>query len=121
MALTTGKAYKGWEEEWGNLTGTTGAAYTTDGSTDVTWACGKLGKRSVIVRNSGATNTIYYRIRGRVYPAGQLMDIKAETSLATETTAIEKINDYYHQIVIDVKNNAGASTFIIEYGGRYLA
>ena len=99
--------------------GTTAAAYAKAVIVD-TRGCGYQGKTLFLIKNTGATNTIYYQINGYLAdPSGTVgipVAIKAQTSIGTSTlvTSTDTAQPYASVQVL-VQNNAGASTYQIDW------
>jgi hypothetical protein len=103
----------------GSVTGTTTATNTAVVNID-TRGCGYQGKTLFLIKNTGATNTIYYQINGYLAdPSGTVgipVAIKAQTSIGTSTlvTSTDTAQPYASVQVL-VQNNAGASTYQIDW------
>lgn len=70
-----------------------------------------------IIKNTGTTNTMYYKVYGYALNDGEnYEEFIEETSLGTGSIATIKLsNTAYSNIEIYVKNNSGETTFNIEY------
>lgn len=104
----------------GLKSGTTTAAYVVAAKID-TRGCGYQGKTHFILRNTGATNSMYYKITGYLGDAsgeiGTAIALKAETSIAAAGSVddVTYIATPYAAVVFEVKNNAGATTYSLEW------
>lgn len=104
----------------GIFNGTTGATYAEAVRVD-TRGYGYQGKTLVKIRNTGAVNTIHYKIDAYLAdPTGELgglvENLVSETSIPVSTTiSTYTVTANYAAIVISLKNNAGASTYKVEF------
>jgi hypothetical protein len=99
----------------GVLSGTTGASYVEVLRTD-TRGCGALGKILLMIKNTGASYDLKYKIDG--YPGdyagdmgGQSVAIKAETTLGESAAATNTDTDKeYAAVVVSVKSAESTPT-----------
>ena len=85
-----------------------------------TQGCGPQGKLVALIQNQSGSNTMYYTILG--YPfdsgasAGQAVTIKAQTSIAANTTVTSTdVDKNYAAVVIQVQNSSGACAYQIDW------
>jgi hypothetical protein len=100
----------------GTVTGTTTAAYVE--ALRIEGYGGVQGKTIFNIRNSGATNTIYYKIDAYLTsnPNCLVTNVTSQTSIAVSTTIQNTtIVIPYAVIVVSVVNNSGASTYQIDW------
>jgi hypothetical protein len=83
---------------------------------------GFQGKSYIQIRNTGAAQTLHYKIDGYLAdPTGALggtaLALKAETSIATSTTVLltTEVVLPYAAVIISVKGNSGNTTYAVEY------
>jgi|WetSurMetagenome_2_1015567.scaffolds.fasta_scaffold1509017_1 hypothetical protein len=103
--------------KFGTVTGTTTASYVEILHVDLR-GCGQTGKFVAKLKNTGASNSIYYKIdyliggENSISAAG-----KAETSIAAAGTAAISTTEvpYNCIVIISVVNNAGASTYQLDW------
>ncbi len=95
--------------------GTTSASYVTA----LTWDCSKLREKNIHLLNAGAINSLYYKLLAR-YSMSQTSEdtLVAETSLAAAADASFAYNNQYVQLILQVKNNAGATDYEVNYSGQ---
>lgn len=101
----------------GIKTGTTTAGYVVAATLD-TRGCGYQGKTHFILTNTGATNSMYYKITGYLgSTSGTAIALRAETSIAAAGSVddVTFIVTPYAAVVFEVKNNAGATTYSLEW------
>ncbi len=103
----------------GTVSGTTTSTVTyTEIARFDTRGCGWQGKTLVLIRNSGAAQTLHYKIDGYLVNAGGLAQaLRSETSVAITTTTVDStaIVYPYGVIVISTKGNSGNTTFTVEW------
>lgn len=109
---------KGWETE-SNTSGTltTGANYSTTNT--VTWDCRHLSKKTIIIQNEGAVQSLTYKVSTRAYDGGELYIFKEDT-IAASGQVMVALNNVYSEIQIAVKNGDGQTTATIDYMGRLI-
>ena len=97
----------------GSETGTTTGSYVA--ALDVETA--QHRSCTFLVANTGVTNTIYYKIWVYAkYGGTNYVEYVGETSIGTSTVVEVNVTETaYAEVVIYVKNNAGASTYGIDY------
>jgi hypothetical protein len=100
----------------GTKSSTTSASYVEAISVD-TRSCGIQGKLLLIINNTQAAQTMYYKIDGYAEPnSAYFVPIKAETSIAAATQVVQTdVDKGYAKVVVSVKNNGGACTYQIDY------
>lgn len=105
----------------GTVSGTTTSAYVEALRID-TRGYGTAGKTRFILTNTGATNSMYYKIDGYLADtvaggSGTAIALKAETSISAAASVddVTFIVQGYASVVFSVKNNAGATTYRLEY------
>lgn len=79
-----------------------------------------MGVATIMLKNTGASQTLKYKILGYASYNGTLSDeLKAETTVAASTQAATlKVSDGYEKIVVQIKNGDGATTALCEYMKR---
>ncbi len=83
-----------------------------------TRGCGYQGKTYVLIRNTGAAQTLHYKIDGYlVNTNGLAIACRAETSVAVTTTTTDStaVVMPYGVVIISVKGNSGNTTYTVEY------
>jgi len=101
----------------GIKTGTTAAGYVVAATLD-TRGCGYQGKTHFILTNTGATNSMYYKIIGYLgSESGTAIELRAESSIAAAGSVddVTYIVTPYAAVLFYVKNNAGATTYSLEW------
>jgi hypothetical protein len=104
----------------GNKTGTTTSAYVEAIRVD-TRGCGQQGKTYILIKNTHATSTMYYKIDGYPYDvdgtlSGLSTAVASETSINANTQAAAiTVGNQYAALVISVKQNSAAGTYQIDY------
>jgi hypothetical protein len=107
----------------GMLTGTTTASYVKVLTID-TRGSGIIGKTRFLLKNTGSSNSIYYKIDGYLSDptasVGNAIALKAETSIAASGSVDESVTPVavvlpWAAVVFSLKNNAGASTWSLEW------
>lgn len=97
-------------------TGTTTASYVTAVDIDMRGRESGVG----VIYNTGVTNTMFYKVLGEYakYAKGELNEIVAETSLAVKDGVGDRdffrLENAYARILVQVKNNAGATTYTVD-------
>lgn len=107
----------GVKNKFNTKTGTTTASYVEIMHEDLR-GCGNQGKFVGSLKNTGASNSIYYKVdyllggENSVSKAG-----KAETSIAAAGTAAITTTEvpYNCIVIVSVVNNAGASTYQFDW------
>ncbi len=109
---------------FGTKTGTTTASYVEALRVDLR-GFGTQGKFIAFLKNTGATNTMYYKVDLYLHGSsdsaetdGQLTKVgKAQTSIATSTQIEITTTEvpYNCIVVISVVNNAGATTYQLDW------
>lgn len=103
----------------GLVTGTTTASYVEALHID-TRGCGYQGKTHFILKNTGS-NSMFYKINAYLGdPSGTIgtaVAITAETSIAAGATVNDatSIAANYAAVIIYVENNAGVTTYSLEW------
>lgn len=111
------------EVQVSNVSGTTsGTTTSTSAYTEIarfdTRGCGWQGKTVVFIRNTGAAQTLHYKIDGYIAnTTGIAQALRAETSVATTTTTTDTtaIVYPYGVVIISVKGNSGNTTYTVEW------
>ena len=101
----------------GHLTGTTTASYVSA----LTWDTYNLREKTIHLVNTHASASMYFKLLARYearQTSGKEDELVAETSLAAGEDARLTYNDQYGQLILQVKNNSGASTYEINYSGQ---
>jgi len=95
-----------------STTGTTTSSYVATNT-----YCGDYGATTIMLKNTHAANTMYYKIWGYAVNGGtNYRELVAEASLAAETAIdFESTKEAWGNIAVLVKNNSAACTYLLEY------
>jgi len=103
----------------GTVSGTTTSTVTyTEIARFDTRGCGWQGKTVVFIRNTGASNTLHYKIDGYIANTnGVAQALRSETSVGTSTTTTDTtaIIYPYGVVYISVKGNSGNTTYSVDW------
>jgi len=96
-----------------HITGTTGTSYVAT----LSWECADIAQKSILLKNSSSTNTLYFKLVGYLATSGLGQSIVSETSLAAGATVEFRYEDFWCTLVLSVKNNSGGCDYELDYGG----
>ena len=103
-----------WKVDSGTETGTTSASYADA----LSWRCHELGAKTVLLKNTHGSNSLKYKLLGRVTEGGLQDELVAETQLDAGQTAEFHYDRQWHQLVVQVINGSGAASYQVDYEGQ---
>jgi hypothetical protein len=96
-----------------HVTGTTGSSYVEA----LSWICADINQKSILLKNTSSTYTMYFKLVGYLSPSGLGQSIVSETSLAAGATVEFRYEDFWCTLILSVKNNSGGCDYELDYGG----
>ncbi len=103
-----------WKIDSGTKTGTTTASYAEA----LNWLCHELGSKTILLKNTHASNSLKYRLLGYVTEGGFSKELVAETTLLAGEVAEFDYDRQWHRLVLQVINGSGQATYTVNYEGQ---
>jgi len=105
-----------WKVDKGNLSGVTTDTYTDA----LAWQVSEIGKKTMLLQNIHAGNSLQYRLYGYLADGEIADDLVPETTLSPGSTAEFHYDRQWGKLVLQVKAAVAGSqaTYSIEYEGQ---
>lgn len=95
-------------------TGTTTASYASA----LDWMMNELGSKTILLKNTGASQSLKYELLGYATQDGIARELVAETTLSAGEMAEFHYDRQWHRLVLQVANGSGHVACTIDYEGQ---
>jgi hypothetical protein len=103
-----------WKIDRGSVTGTTTAVY----SNALDWITTEMGEKTILLKNTGSTASLKYKMMGYAGENGIAVEIVAENTLSAGEIAQMHYKRQWHRIVLQVVNGSGEANYQVDYEGQ---
>ncbi len=103
-----------WLVDKGSQAGTTTASYTDA----LDWKVRELGAKTILMKNTHASLSLKYRLRGYAVDDGIDKELVTETVLEAGEVAEFHYDRQWDRLVLQVTNGSGAATYQVDYEGQ---
>lgn len=83
--------------------GTVSPTTTNNYADALNWFCAGYGNKTIVLKNTHGSNSLYYRVLVRAHPDGQDAEEVAQTVLAAGNLARIALNNAYARVVLQVR------------------
>ena len=99
-------------KKWSEQT-TTDALATLNGD----WTCGEFKEKAIVVRNTGGSNSLTYRILGSTDDGATFLEEVAEVAVAFGASSRQEINGPFTDLRIEIRATVGSNQTTAEAEG----
>ena len=103
-----------WKIDGSSKTGTTAAAY----GDALDWPVAELGQKTILLKNTGGTYSLKYRLLGYVAEGGAAGEVVAEETLLPGDTAEFHYAAQWQRLVLQVADGTGHAAYRVDYQGQ---
>lgn len=103
-----------WKIDRGSAIGTTTAVY----SDALDWITTEMGEKTILLKNTGSTASLNYKLMGYAAENGIAVEIVAENTLLPGEIAQLHYKRQWHRLVLQVVNGSGETDYQVDYEGQ---
>ncbi len=103
-----------WKIDRGSKAGATTAVY----SDALDWCTTELAEKTILLKNSGSSASLKYKMYGYAGKTGIAIEIVAENTLLAGEIAEMHYKKQWHRLVLQVTNGSGEADYQIDYEGQ---
>jgi hypothetical protein len=103
-----------WKIDNGSTNGTTTPVYATA----LDWEVRELAQKSILLKNTHVSASLYYRLTGYVRSDGIAKELAAETLLAPGETAEFHYERQWQRFMLQVKSSTDPATYQADWQGQ---
>jgi len=103
-----------WKIDKGSITDITMESYAIS----LDWQTAELGKKTILLKNTHASFSLKYKLSGYATENGIVKELVPETTLLAGEIAEFHYDRQWHQLVLQVVDGSGHSTYQIDYEGQ---
>jgi len=103
-----------WKIDKGSASGTTTASY----SSALNWKTAELGEKTLLLKNTHISFSLKYKVAGYAAENGIAKELVSETTLLAGETAEFHYNLQWHELVLQVIDGNGHTTYQLDYEGQ---
>jgi hypothetical protein len=103
-----------WKIDKGSTTGSTTAVY----SEGMDWITTEMGEKTILLKNTGSSDSLKYKMMGYAGENGIAVEIVAENTLLPGQIAQLHYKRQWHRFILQVVNGSGETDYQIDYEGQ---